>query len=412
MTARLNIAHVTYSGKGGAGIAARRISAALTAAGHRSDFIVAEDPPDDAAVSPRPALQRYSSKLDRAALRLYRNRARTIWTNNVGPGVLPDWLRSHRYDIVNLHWMGEGFLPVNLLARVNRPVVWTMHDAWPFTGGCHYSGGCRGYEARCGACPQLGSQRAFDLSRWNRLRKARAFRRAPVFLASPSAWLAEAAGASSTLGHRPVRVIRNAVDLDVFRPRNAARLRQEMGLPTEGRLVLIGAGPSGGPSRKGAQFVQPFMDTLRRALPATQVSFLAFGKHPPQDGLVSLGYLSGEDQMAKLYAAVDLFLLPTTEDNLPNTIAESAAAGTPAAAFAVGGLPEMIDDGETGLLAPPYDVAALARAAAAALNDPARLAALGAAARALAEASYAPGIVARGYAAYYRDILADSTGGV
>lgn len=403
MSAALRIAHVTFSGKGGAGIAARRISAALAAAGHASDFIVAQDAPEGAA-RPGPALQRVSSKAGRAALRLYRHRKPTIWTNNVGPGVLPDWLAPGAYDIVNLHWMGEGFLPVNLLERVTTPVVWTLHDMWPFTGGCHYNDGCRGFEARCGTCPQLGSVRGADLSRLNWRIKARTFARAPVFFASPSAWLAEAAGASAALGHRPVRVIRNAVDLALFRPHDRADLRRELGLPGEGQLVLIGAEPAGGASRKGAQYVGPFMAALRDALPG--VRFLAFGDPPAQDGLVGLGFVADEARIAKLYAAVDLFLLPTTEDNLPNTVAESAAAGTPAAAFAVGGLPEMIRDGETGLLAAPFDVAALARAAAALLADPAGLAAMGAAARGFAEASYAPADIAARYTAYYRDILA------
>lgn len=402
----LRIAHVTFSGNGGAGIAARRISDALRAAGHDSTLIVAQDPPEGAKMAPPLPLQYTTSKAGRLALRFYKSRQRTIWTNSVGPGTRPEWLRPGVFDIVNLHWMGEGFLPANLLARAGRPVVWTMHDMWPFTGGCHYNEGCERFGDRCGACPQLGSQYEGDLSRLNWHIKARAYRKADIRLVSPSSWLAEEAQKSAVMGHCPVRVIRNTVDLSLFRPSNdRANLRSELGLPTDRRLVLVGSNISSVVSRKGSHFVQPFIDEMRRRMPADQIAFLTFGPQPQQDGVIAMDFISDETQMARIYAAVDIFLLPSVQDNLPNTIVECTACGTPAAGFRIGGVPEMIRHGETGVLADAFDPRELARGCAALLSDTAALERARTAARRMAEEMYDSLRVAGDYVALYQSIL-------
>ncbi|QDT15544.1 glycosyltransferase [Alienimonas californiensis] len=301
-------------------------------------------------------------------------------------------------DVLNLHWVvgmfdDAAFLPA---AAARVPLVWTLHDMQPFTGGCHYDRGCGRFvspEGRpgCGRCPQLAGDAERDLSRRIWERRARAFAKIPtdrLTFVTPSRWLGAEVGRSSLCGRFPVEVIPYGLETDVFRPRNQAAARELLGVPPDAKTALFLADAVNN-VRKGFSYLKGALERLR-GLP--NLCALTVGRGVPDlpEGLphVSLGSVSDDRLLALAYSAADLFVIPSLADNLPNTVLEAMACGTPSVGFAVGGVPDMIRPGETGLLAPPEDVPALADTLAALLSDDALRTRLGANCRRVAEAEY------------------------
>jgi glycosyltransferase involved in cell wall biosynthesis len=249
-----------------------------------------------------------------------------------------------------------------------------MHDLWPFTGGCHYPGACQGYVARCGRCPLLGAKREDDLSRSGWQRRADALRRKEVTFVAPSRWLAAVAGTSSLLRARAVRVIPNGVDDTVFAPRERGAERMRWGLPARKLLLLAGSARVDDNPRKGYPDLVAALALLPAAL-REQMELVLFGS--ASAGLTSVagfrvhavGTLADEEALASVYAAADFFVAPSREDNLPNTVVEALAAGTPVVAYATGGIPEIVTHEQTGLLVPTADITALAAAIARMVAD-------------------------------------------
>ncbi|MCA9521387.1 MAG: glycosyltransferase [Myxococcales bacterium] len=306
--------------------------------------------------------------LDRAMLPLYRDRGEALFSPALWPATTARQIRSFAPEIVNLHWVAGGMLPFESLAALGAPIVWTFHDAWAFTGGCHYPGVCRGYRERCGSCPQLGSTSPIDLSRLGILRRERAYRGLDWCAVTPSRWLASIAASSPLLRGVSIETIPNSLDLDRFRPIARRRAREWLGLPAERPLLLFGAVNATGDPRKGYRYLAGALELLERErLDASPVVVVFGGARKPPGrwhGFEThhLGRLADETTLALAYAAADCLVVPSVEDNLPNTILESLACGTPIIAFDAGGIPEMIEDGRTGHLVSGGDVAGLAQA--------------------------------------------------
>lgn len=277
-------------------------------------------------------------------------------------------------DIYHLHWINRaidltGFVKA-LPAR--RPLVWTLHDMNPFTGGCHYSLGCEKYMDGCGACPLLGSSDEQDVSAEILARKKNALDQLSVEttrIIAPSRWLKKCAERSALLGRFEVTLLPNGVDCNVFRPRPQEVVRDELGLPANDAIVLFVA-DSGANHRKGFDLFMKAADGLRLDRPIT---FVSVGADIPafkdSSSHVGLGRVDGIESMAKIYAAADVFVTPVREENLATVVLEAMACGTPVVGFDVGGIPDMVRPGETGLLAPAGDVAALRAAIETVLAD-------------------------------------------
>jgi len=334
-------------------------------------------------------------------------RAKGLFTTAWLPGGLVSRVRRHGPDIVHLHWVANGMLRIEDLSRLGRPVVWTMHDAWPFTGGCHYPGDCTRFQRRCGLCPLLGAKREDDLSRWVWERKMRAWGDADVTFVAPSRWLADVARSSSLAAGRCIEVVPNGLDTTAFVPRPRAEVRRRMGLPAESAVVLFAAMQPAGNSRKGYGHLVRALSRLAEMLPGRAVHLAVLGADRlsrdalPLVPFTALGRLSEEENLARAYAAADVLAVPSLADNLPNTAMEAMACGTPVAAFAAGGLPEMVDHRVDGWLAETGDAEDLALGLAWLLEDPGRLRTLSEAARDKALRHYDAGIAAARYMEMY-----------
>ena len=380
----LRILHITCSERGGAGSAASRLHRGLLEEELDSVMLVqhttssSDDRIFGAGSAVEHFIQKIRPRLDGLPLLLYPSRLNVPWSVAWLPSSLQRTLDKIRPQIVHLHWFNHGFIGLRDLKTIQCPIVWTIHDMWPFTGGCHYSGACDKYVKECGACPQLASERSNDLSRWEHNNKARSWTNLDLTLVSPSHWLADCARRSSLFGSTEIHVIPNGIDLSCFRPVDRKIARQTLGLPIEKCLVLCGAGPKSPEPRKGGKLLQEAMAILagQELHDSFQLVTFGAGAGTPADFhpfyTHSLGLSRDDASLALLYSACDIFVAPSVEDNLPNTVMEATACGTPTIAFQVGGIPEMIDDGETGYLVPGLDCPRLADAIRSLVTDPAR----------------------------------------
>jgi glycosyltransferase involved in cell wall biosynthesis len=327
------------------------------------------------------------------------------------PDSLPAKTAEFNPDIVHLHWVANGMMRVETLRRFNRPLVWTLHDSWAFTGGCHVPLDCTRYRESCGQCPVLGSSRQHDLSRRLWRRKQRAWHGLDLTVVTPSRWLAECARSSSLFRDTRIEVIPNGLDLRRFKPVDRRIARDLLSLPQERKLILFGGKWITNDRNKGFHLLGEALRGLagRRGDSTTEV--VVFGSsepaQPPDLGLKThyLGWLHDDVSIALLYAAADLFVSPSIQENLSYAVMEAMACGTPCVAFDQGGMPDLIDHGRNGYLARPFEPDDLAQGIAWVLADEDRRQALSAEARRKVENEFARERVARRYVDLYGELV-------
>jgi glycosyltransferase involved in cell wall biosynthesis len=314
-------------------------------------------------------------------------------------------------DVLNLHWIANFVDLGTFFDRVDVPVVWTLHDMNAFTGGCHYNVGCKRYRSACGACPQLGSEDDNDLSRAVWQRKSDAYQSAiendRLHIVAPSRWLAEEARQSSLLAEAAIHVIPYGLNITTFRPRETAGLRQSLEIPDYHRILLFVA-QSTTNRRKGFDLLQ---DALRE-LSVDDVTLVSIGSHEPNLDAdlphVHLGSIQSDLLLSLFYSLADVFVIPSRQDNLPNTVLESMACATPVVGFGTGGIPDMVRLGETGWLAEVGNVPSLRETIERALENPDARERLGRQCREVVLEEYTLERQAEAYKALYADLLSRS----
>lgn len=320
------------------------------------------------------------------------------------------WRHLPENDVIHLHWI-LGFLDYRSFFRSlpqGKPVVWTLHDMQAMTGGCAYDNGCDRFAEECGACPQLGSHSASDLTHQIWQRKQSVYSKlgaAQLHVVTPSRWLHDEVQRSSLLKRFACTTIPNAVDTEIFAPRNRATAREVVGVPQDAKVVLIVADGLHVP-RKGLHLLAEALHGIEKERGLFLVS-LGPGQPPPMDGISRLQVesISNDRSLSFVYSAADLFVVPSLQDNLPNTVLESFACGTPAVGFAVGGIPDLIRPGVSGLLAKPRDPQDLRRAMLELLGDSERLRSMAGNCRRIACEEYSLEIQARRYESLYREMV-------
>ena len=417
----MRIVHVsTYNNVGGAGRAAYRLHEGLRRRGVNSAFLAAwpdTEGPGVHVYAPSsgllPSIRRFivRRRLRSSMARYVGFRATddVLFTDDRtehGAGPLADMQTA---DLWHLHHIA-GFIDCSSLCRAaeSTPIVWTLHDMNPMTGGCHYDLGCGKFAERCGACPRLGSNTEHDLSREIWLRKKKSLRRLDpkaMHVVCPSRWLAQEARRSSLLGHFPISVIPYGLDINVFSPRDRQAARSLLGIPESAEAIAFVASSS---QRRIKGF--PLLDEALAGLKGEKnLLLLSVGEGEPELSSdirhVHAGKVNNDLFLAAIYSAADVFVIPSLQDNLPCTVLESMACGVPVVGFAVGGIPEMIREGETGLLAPPEDIPALRACLVRLLGDAALRARMSRVCRQRAMTEYSLEAQADRYAALYREAL-------
>jgi glycosyltransferase involved in cell wall biosynthesis len=369
---------------------------------------------DEAVAAPNTNLSEGIAKtkvtFDHLPLKLYPQRQGTTFSPQWVPDTLISRVAQLAPDIINPHWINQGFVQIETLAKLKRPLVWTLHDMWAFTGGCHYNQDCERYTASCGACPQLGSTKDKDLSRWVWQRKAKAWRNLNLTIVGLSSWLAKCATSSSLFKDVRVELIPNGLDTQRYKPINRHVARDLLNLPQDKQLILFGSLKATGDKRKGFHLLQPALRDLSKSGWQDRLELVIFGAsepdNPPDFGLKAhyLGTFSDDLSLALVYSAADVFVLPSTQENLANTVMEALACGTPCVAFNIGGMPDMIEHQKNGYLAQPFKNEDLAQGIAWVLENEERHQKLSHRAREKAQQEFTLEIQARRYLSIFTEI--------
>ncbi|MEM9905342.1 MAG: glycosyltransferase family 4 protein [Cyanobacteria bacterium P01_D01_bin.44] len=401
--------------KGGAARAAYRLHQGLQKINVRSQMLVQTQHSDQATVTGMnraagigQARASLRITLDHLPLKQYSKRSEST----LSVQWLPDRVKARvdrlDPDVINLHWVNGGFLQIETIAKFKQPVFWTLHDMWPFTGGCHYDQMCDRYTESCGACPQLGSHQAKDLSRRIWQRKAKAWKNTDLTVVALSSWLGQCAKSSALFKEKRVEIIPNGLDTELYRPIERQIARNLLKLPQDRQLVLFGSLKATGDKRKGFHLLQPALQELAKSGWKDQLELVIFGAsqpdRAPEFGLKThyLGTLNDDLSLALAYSAADVFVLPAVQENLANTVMEALACGTPCVAFDIGGMPDMIEHHQNGYLAQPYKIDDLAQGVIWVLEHSERHQKLCARAREKVNQEFTLGIQARRYEALFR----------
>jgi len=264
-------------------------------------------------------------------------------------------------DIINLHWINAGIASIRSVGRLKVPVVWTLHDMWTFTGGCHYSGDCGEYQQSCRRCPKIKQfLGAPAISGWVMHRKRKRWGGKALYAITPSDWMKRLAISSSLFSRARITHIRNCVDSAIFNNHARMKARERLGLGPESRAILFASAHQ---PRKGAFIIPDVVRNLRKQAPGDGWRFLFMGGVPPalesSRDIVILPPTTDEARVASYFAAADVYALPSSQDNLPNTISESLSCGTPVVAFPTGGIVEMVEPGINGYLSDQSNAASL-----------------------------------------------------
>ncbi len=292
-------------------------------------------------------------------------------------------LRKEKYDVLHLHWINQRFLPLEELQRVGRPIVWTLHDSWPFCGVCHYFLDCQQYQQQCGCCPQLGSRDEHDLSNRVWQRKRELYQGIDLHIVSPSRWLADCARRSSLFGNMDIRVIPNCIDTAVYRPMSiseaianipaaqrqnvaVSRVLRAAGEKVEKPFILYGAVNAATDRIKGFSSLLSALRILdEQEYEATLVVFGANEQDLPLHfqhiEVVFVGYVNDTDMLVSLYNLADVMVVPSLTENLSCAIMESLSCGTPVCCFNIGGNGDMVEHRINGYLATENDCVDLAQ---------------------------------------------------
>ena len=289
-------------------------------------------------------------------------------------------LPPRRPDVLHLHNLHGAYFDIRGLPALSaaRPTILTMHDAWLLTGHCVYPMECRGWRTACVTCPYLDRpipirrDRAADNNRIKR----EALAGGRVHLAAPSRWLADMAAES---GHAAlaaeVRVIPNGVDTDVFRPGDRALSRAGLGLPADALIVLFAARSVSTSEFKGFETLEAALPAIAAGCdPGRELLLVALGAEGPDADLGGarvrfVPFVDDPAAVAEYYRAADVYLHPSRAESFGLAVLEAMACGTPVVASNVGGIPEIVQDGVSGLLVAVGDADALAAAALCVLND-------------------------------------------
>jgi glycosyltransferase involved in cell wall biosynthesis len=413
----------TYDYQDGAARGSTWLAKALRLRGMESSLVVGRKRSDDPTVHQLPGklapiTTALRMKFDLLPLHRYRKPEEAFWTIGWVPCRLDRLLHQFAPDIVHLHWVGGGFLPIQALKQFQCPIVWTLRDMWSFTGGCHYTAGCKRYQGACGACPQLRSDRDADLSRAVWKRKEKQWQGLDLWLVAISDWLARCVQSSALLSSYPTEVIPNGLDLNRFHPTDKLVARRAWDFPIDRQIVTYGAMRATQDPRKGYRELLAAIEKLKAIQHVADLLLVVFGDLKPGDlpniGIESrnVGYIDDDQRLSLLYSAADVAVVPSIEEAFGKTVIEAMASGTPVVAFNAGGPRDIITHLHDGFLAEPYSTDDLAAGIAWCLDQVKIGPPLGRRARAKVEAKFDIDMVAASYERLYRRILAEGRGRV
>lgn len=270
-------------------------------------------------------------------------------------------VKKYNPDIVHLHYINMGLFSIKDIGRFDVPVVWTLHDSWAFTGGCHLPEECENYTLECKNCPALGLDKNIKLSSYILSLKEKHWKNKDITLVCPSNWIAQKAKGSHLFDKNKIIVIPNPINTDVFKPRNREEARKKYNLDRNKKYILFGAINPTGDANKGFKYLKEALSKLH----LRNTELLLLGTEDKTDAQIpvrSIGYIDNDKDLSYLYSAADICVNSSLSENLPNVLIESLSCGTPCIGFDTGGIPEIINRQEFGKVVEKYNTEKLAQA--------------------------------------------------
>jgi len=315
----------------------------------------------------------FRNQIDSNIQIFYPNRKRVIFSTGI---IGVDFTKSELYkqsDIIHLHWINAGLVNIKHLKKIDKPIVWTMRDMWPMTGGCHYAMNCKNYKNGCGLCMQLNSKGKYDLSRFILNRKKKYFQK-DIKIVGISKWLSDKAKESELFREFDVQTIHNNIDTEEFLPIEKKVAKKILGIITNKKIILCGATNIFDFYKGFSKFIDAINLFDRK-----KYYLCFFGKFDKEtkkliDNLgfeyKSFGYIYDNISLRLVYSGSDVFLAPSIMDAFGKTLAESMSCGTPVVCFDATGPKDIVDNKVNGYLAKSFDTSDLAKGIEWVLNAP------------------------------------------
>ena len=325
-------------------------------------------------------------------------------------------LKRIDYDILHLHWINQRFIPISQLPK-DKPIIWTLHDSWPFCGICHYFLECNRYTTHCGQCPFLHSTNENDLSHKIWKKKLRVYKDLDLHIVTPSQWLGDCAKRSVLLGRFPMKVIPNCLDSDIFRPLEESELsprwRTLINRTNGKRIILFGAINATRDKIKGYSQLISSIQYLEQRMDTNNIAIVVFGANSSDMDIQTaipihyVGYINNNDDLVSLYNIADVMIVPSLTEVFAQTASEALSCGVPTVAFRCTGIQETINHKINGYTAEPFDPADFATGILWCLNNNDNNK-LGKAGREKALKNYSSAVVGKQYEQLYLSVYNES----
>jgi glycosyltransferase involved in cell wall biosynthesis len=369
----MKILHLSYSDLGGgAARGAYQQHKALQAVGIDSKMLVLQKLSTDRSVlAPSDKttdilLSSIRPIIDRTLVTSYLRQKKYIFSPAISPLFELKKIHEINPDVINLHWINKGFMRIESLKNLKKPLVWTLRDMWSMTGGCHYTEGCDRFQNQCGACPQLESNKERDLSRQIWTRKQRSWQDLNLHLVAVSHWIKDCVSKSSLLHQYPIEVIPSTIDTNIFLPRDKSIARDFLSLDRN-KYYLLFTTLDPKDKRKGLNLLLKALPYLSNFNLKQEVEILVLGTdtfEPSQFINIPvrcLGKLSDDLSLSLVYNAADVTIVPSIQDACPKTGLESLACGIPVVSFDSTGLRDIVEHRVNGYRAQCFDPQDLAQ---------------------------------------------------
>ena len=358
-----------YDIEGGAAIAAYRLHMSLIASGVDSCMLVQKKLSQEPTfLTSKSFIQKVLNSLsyyfDQLPVYLYKNKSPYLFSPSwYSSGDILKQINKHNADVVHIHWSCKGMLSISDIKKIRSPVLFTMHDSWLFTGGCHIPWECKKYKQSCGACPELASNRTNDLSRKIFIKKKVLYStKKDVTLVAVSKWLQDCTKNSTLFKNKEVHCIPNAINTDEYYPVKKSFAKSILRLNPKNKLILFGALSATSDLNKGYEELKLALDKLS----SSNIEIAIFGSDRPKNASFSkykthyYGRLDCLKTLRNLYSAADVMVVPSKMEAFGQTASEALACGTPAVIFDTTGLRDIVDHKINGYVAKCFDTDDLA----------------------------------------------------
>ena len=347
----MKVIHLVTEDCYGAGKAAQRISNSVSKEFESKVFVLRNIGKSDVEVINVPRYLNFIQKVYRKLNEYETNRFSNgnlfhIEKRGIGFGF---FLKKEKPDIIHIHYLNDGFFSyklMNVMATLKIPVIWTLHDMWPFTGGCHYDQMCGQYKKDCSFCKQF-TQKSLPIVSLKK--KSKLFK--DITWVGCSEWITKEFNNSwlGSIASKKCDTIPNPINMKFLE-------EYEYKNDDSKKIILFGAVNPLKDKRKGLLYLIEALKFLDKE----KYKLYYFGDDLKRDlfsgfEVKSLGYINSEKEIIKIYRQAHVFVAPSIQENLANTVMESLACGTPTVAFDIGGMRDMICDGLNGYLTKPFD---------------------------------------------------------